>query len=255
MDNIARKHLIKKKKKLLKFLNLVSSLDETSIKFEGDQNDDFFKKIKLSLEEANSSKKKLSNWIVKLEGLSGRKYRTLINNLIEKIEKPSYLEIGSWIGSTACAASYSNKLRITCIDNWSENFVLRYNPRIEFKKNLKKCINKESIFNLIEMDFKKIDYTKIGKFNIYMYDGPHHGKDHYDAIKLVQPALMDKYILIVDDWNWDQVRKGTNQAISELNLKIISKLEIRTTKDGSNALISGENSDWHQGYSFFVIKK
>jgi len=38
-------------------------------------------------------------------------------------------------------------------------------------------------------------------------------------------------------------------------MNIISKLEIRTTQDGSNALMMGQNSDWHQGYCFFVIQK
>ena len=76
-----------------------------------------------------------------------------------------------------------------------------------------------------------------------------------EGITLAQPALQDKFILIVDDWNWDQVRNGTFFALDNLNLEIVSKLEIRTTHDGSNSLASGENSDWHQGYVFFVIKK
>ena len=59
----------------------------------------------------------------------------------------------------------------------------------------------------------------------------------------------------MDDWNWDQVRNGTTAAIEDLKLNVISKLEIRTTHDGSNALAFGKNSDWHQGYCFFVIKK
>jgi len=72
---------------------------------------------------------------------------------------------------------------------------------------------------------------------------------------LTQPALKKKYVLIIDDWNWDQVRAGTKSAILDLELNVISKLEIRTTNDGSSALITGENSDWHQGCCFFVIEK
>ena len=41
-----------------------------------------------------------------MEGLSGRKYRSLINNLIQKIKDPRYLEIGTWLGSTACSAAF-----------------------------------------------------------------------------------------------------------------------------------------------------
>ena len=255
MDNITRKHQIKKKKNLTKLLNLISSFDETSIKFTGDENDELSIKLKESLEETLSNHRKISKWLINLEGLSGRKYRSLINNLINKIDEPSYLEIGSWIGSTACSASFRNNLRITCIDNWSQNFVTAYDSKARFIQNINKCISNKSQFKLISEDFRKVNFKKIGKFNIYLYDGPHHLEDHIDGIKIVQPALHDKHLLIIDDWNWDQVRAGTEKAIKELNLKIVSKLEVRTTNDGSNSLFSGENSDWHQGYCFFIIKK
>merc|ERR1712159_180797 len=45
--------------------------------------------------------RKVSKDILKMEGLSGRKYRSLINSLVYKVKNPSYLEIGSWLGSTA----------------------------------------------------------------------------------------------------------------------------------------------------------
>ena len=255
MDNILRKHLIKKKKKLLALFNEISSFDETSITFSGDQNDELFKKIKESTLESLEKKRTIDEWILKLPGLSGRKYRTLINSLISKINSPSYLEIGSYTGSTACAASANNVLKITCIDNWSQFFFSGVDPRKEFNKNIKKCISPKSSLKILSEDFRKVDFKKIGKYNIFLFDGPHHFKDHVEGITLAQPALQDKFILIVDDWNWDQVRNGTFFALNNLDLEIVSKLEIRTTHDGSNSLASGENSDWHQGYIFFVIKK
>ena len=84
----------------------MQSLDETLIKFSGDENDELTIKLKASLEETLSNTRKINKWLLDLEGLSGRKYRSLINNLIPKIEKPSYLEIGSWLGSTACSACF-----------------------------------------------------------------------------------------------------------------------------------------------------
>ena len=30
----------------------------------------------------------------------------LINSLVDKVKNPSYLEIGSWLGSTACSAIF-----------------------------------------------------------------------------------------------------------------------------------------------------
>ncbi len=255
MNNIQRKQLIIQDKKTVELLNEVSSFDETSIIFSGNQDDKLLKKIKEAILESLEKKRKIDQWILNIPGLSGRKYRNLINNLISKLKNPSYLEIGSFTGSTACSAAAKNTLKITCIDDWSQNFFKEVNPKEEFNKNINKCITSTSSLNIISKDFRKVDYSKIGKYNIFLFDGPHHFEDHVDGITLVQKALEKKFILIVDDWNWDQVRKGTYFAIENLNLNIIAKLEIRTTHDGSSALAFGQCSDWHQGYVFFVVEK
>ena len=43
--------------------------------------------------------RKINDFILNLSGLSGRKFRSMLNNLIEKYESPRYLEVGSWHGS------------------------------------------------------------------------------------------------------------------------------------------------------------
>ena len=255
MENFQRKLLIKKKKRLTQLINYIHSLDEIKVTFEGDLENNLFLKIRNSYDEAMAQKRKINDFILNLSGLSGRKFRSMLNNLIEKYESPRYLEVGSWHGSTACSACYQNKVKLTCIDNWSQNFIEGKDPEFEFKKNIKNILNTNSDLTFIKKDFRKVDYTDIGKHNIYLYDGPHQLEDHFDGIKLIQPALDDEYVLIVDDWNWNQVRDGTLSAIHHLGLNIISKLEIRTTSDNSSALTVGEQSDWHQGCSFFVINK
>ena len=67
--------------------------------------------------------------------------------------------------------------------------------------------------------------------------------------------MHENFIMIIDDWNWKQVREATFDAIKSCKLKIISSLEIRTTLDDSSSLFIGENSDWHQGCIFFNVKK
>ena len=68
--------------------------------------------------------------------------------------------------------------------------------------------------------------------------------------------LTDTFILIIDDWNIPEVRKGTLTAIKNLKIKIISKIEIRTTQNNDVARRSqGQFSEWHNGYFFAVCKK
>ena len=72
---------------------------------------------------------------------------------------------------------------------------------------------------------------------------------------MVSPSMNDNFLMIIDDWNWKQVREATHEAINNCKLKIISSIEIKTTQDDSSSLFTGENSDWHQGCIFFNVQK
>ena len=127
---------------------------------------------------------------------------------------------------------------------------------VEGVKEALELMKQPHIAKFIESDFRKVNYNEIGKFNIYCYDALHDEKDQYDGITIVQPALDNVFILIIDDWNWPGVRKGTFDAINDLNLNIISKIEVRTTQDNSMPkLFLGQYSDWHNGYFIAVCEK
>ena len=57
--------------------------------------------IKDLIEKTDS---KINEEIIKLEGMTGTKTRHFYNNLLSSIENPVYLEIGTWKGSSLCAA-------------------------------------------------------------------------------------------------------------------------------------------------------
>ena len=197
--------------------------------------------------KAINTEHKLSNHVSNMVGMSGRKYRYWINNFISIEEAPRYLEVGSWAGSTACSAIFENKLSLTCIDNWSEFG----GPKDCFLKNTLKCSNSKTEFNFIESDFRKVDYTNIGKFNVYLFDGPHLEEDQYDGIKLALPALDETFTLIVDDWNWERVQNGTIRAINEFHLKVHCSIEIKTPDNPGQQKIT----DWHNGYFIALCSK
>jgi len=245
----------------------LSAKEETSILLEGDFDRDSYSKIlKTAFFQSWAINTKIPDWIRFMPGMSGRKYRYLINNLVSLIEDARYLEIGSWTGSTACSAIYGNKVKTVCIDNWSQfnntedipyQRVLNIkNPKKEFEINTKKVISEKIDFKFIESDFRKINYNEVGKFNIYVFDGPHEIKDQYDGIAIVQPSLDDIFILIIDDWNTPHIRQGTLEVINDLNIKIISKIEIMTTQDNTMPkLFQCQFSDWHNGYFIAVCQK
>jgi hypothetical protein len=110
-------------------------------------------------------------------------------------------------------------------------------------------------FSFIEQDFRKIDFTSIGTFNVYLFDGPHDEVDQYDGIVRAQPSLDRDSIIIVDDWNWQDVRIGTCRAIKDCDLAIQASIEIRTTLDNSHPACYGKDSDWHNGYFIAAVHK
>jgi hypothetical protein len=177
----------------------------------------------------------------------------IINNVVESIDDARYLEIGTWAGSTACSALYGNKVKTTCVDNWTEFG----GPKDLFFSNIDKLKSPDIDFSFIENDFNLIDYTSIGKFNVYMYDGSHSEENQYNGITKVLSALDDTFLLVVDDWNWYDVRSGTLKAIEDNNLNIVCNIEIRTMQEQVwwAPDILGSDSDWHNGYFIALIKK
>lgn len=194
---------------------------------------------------------KLSPYVLDIEGMSGRKFRYFLNNLLGTISNPRYLEVGSWAGSTFCSAIYGNTLRATAIDNWSQFG----GPVNHFFVNVGHCCSADTRVSVLFEDFRNVDFGAIGKFNVYLFDGPHAYQDQYDGVVMAWDALADEFVLMVDDWNWEDVRRGTFDAIRDLGLELEFKIEVRTTQDNSHPKLSGKASDWHNGYFIAVVRK
>jgi hypothetical protein len=207
--------------------------------------------LKDALQRALSECSKLSRDVLMLDGMSGRKYRHFINNLIQSVAEPRYLEIGVWKGSTLCSALYFNDVRALAIDNWT----LFGAPSNEFFANLAKHKGPKARLSFLDTDFRDVDFATIGKFNVYFFDGPHNPEDQRDGVLLAQPALDDHFIYIVDDWNWAHVRVSTQEAIREANIQLDFVMEIRTTLDDSQPEIVNQASDWHNGYFIAACSK
>lgn len=208
-------------------------------------------KVEAALQRALAGDGKLPPEVLGLEGMSGKKYRLFINNLIESIDDAHYLEVGVWAGSTLCSAIHGNRVRAVAIDNWSQFG----GPKSKFLENLLRFKTEDACVSFLESDFRAVDFGTLGRFNVYLFDGPHAAKDQHDGLVLALPALDNHCVFIVDDWNWTGVREGTMAAIREAGVTFDYMAEIRTTLDNTHAPISGPKSDWHNGYFIAAISK
>lgn len=190
-----------------------------------------------------------------LIGMSGQRYRVLINHLVKQVPEPRYLEVGSWLGSTLCSAIHGNSVEAVAIDNWTE-----FNgPSEAFFENLSKFVTAQTQVSVLSKDFRKVFLPAIGKFNIYLFDGPHSPRDQYHGIAVALKALDDEFILIVDDWNWRYVREPTLQIIQDLKLEIIYRVDVRSTLNDEHPGLQGmptdQHSEWRNGYFLAVLRK
>lgn len=207
--------------------------------------------LQLAFTRATALDSRLPEGILAMQGMSGRKYRRLINTLIGSVPDARYLEIGSWMGSTACSAMFLNKAKVFCIDNWSEFG----GPKDVFLNNVGVVRQDFHEFEFLESDFRKVDYGRLGKHNVYLFDGPHEYQDQLDGVMVAQDALDEEYVLIVDDWNYERVRSGTFDGLRRAGSDVLFSIEIRTTQDGSHCQQFGPAGEWHNGYFLGVVQK
>ncbi|TAL03703.1 MAG: hypothetical protein EPO08_03430 [Rhodospirillaceae bacterium] len=205
-----------------------------------------------AMKAALAGESNVSKAVLAMEGMSGQVYRMFINNLVDRISDARYLEIGVWKGSTFCAAVKGNNPALAvAIDNWS-GFG---GPRDAFLDNLGNIKGKS--IQIIERDYRVVDFSKDNwpnGFNIYFYDGPHTELDQEDSIVRAQAVLNDQFVLIVDDWNWSPVRKGTIAGLKAAGIRVDYEIEIRTAEDDKRSDYD-EVTDWHNGYFIAACTK
>lgn len=214
--------------------------------------------VKSCLEKAEKGNSKLPQEILQLLGMSGKKTRHFLNNLCS-LPGTRYLEVGCWKGSTFVSALYGNKESVKeafGIDNWSEFD----GPYQEFCSTCSRFI-KDVPYQFFSMDafsFPKHDVFK-APINIYFYDGNHSALSQELALTFYDDILDDQFILVVDDWNWEEVRFGTFKAFEKLSYKIVFQKEIFAPdyncdlERWQNGTCNFEN--WWNGLLIAVISK
>ena len=206
--------------------------------------------IETAFQNAENGISKITDEILNMEGMSGKKTRHFYNNLLTMTDS-RYLEIGTWKGSSVCSAMCGNNVKVICIDNWSEFG----GPKGEFLNNFNKYkVGNDATF--IENDCFKVDISQLPKFNIYMYDGNHTSDSHCKALTHYYDCLDNTFIFIVDDWNWPWVRDGTYKSFEKLKLNVLFTREIRTTNNNTHpAWGSPEQKEWHNGIFVAILQK
>ncbi len=197
--------------------------------------------LKQFIDDAGHDKPELPDEIVNLPGFSAPKVRRLLNALCSQPEA-HYLEIGVHIGSTLIPALYGNQAEATCIDSWE----MFDGAREQFYKHLAQFLP-HRVINVVDGDCFKVDLPS-ADFNIYFYDGAHTAEAQYQAITRYAPVLAKRFVLLVDDFNWQEPREETARALHDLGYTILYDVLLP-------GVYNGDASGWWNGLYVGLIEK
>ena len=214
------------------------------------------KHVNRSFRRANLYQSKLSVEALLIEGFSGTKTRHFYNNLADIVIDPSrkteYLEVGTFEGSSLVATLSHNSdvCHATIVENWAEFG----GPRTNFFNVLQRFhIANESV-NIFEEDFFSWNVSRLSHtVDIYLYDGAHDYDSHYHAITHIWSQLSPVAIVVVDDWNLQQVRQGTFDGLAAVHAVIEEQWEITYTVDSTHTPKIFAGSEYWNGIAVFVV--
>ena len=135
-------------------------------------------------------------------------------NLAASLLEPgeSYVEVGTYLGASLIAAMSGNAGDFVGIDDFSfpttevKGRRLVAAGRTELKANLAR-FGAEGATILEGNSLTLLRNGILGgrRVGVYYYDAGHSYEEHFDGLRLVEPYLAERALLIVDDSDWEQV--------------------------------------------------
>jgi predicted O-methyltransferase YrrM len=140
-------------------------------------------------------------------GLARENNLALLNVAASLLEPgESYVEVGTYKGTSLIAAMLGNEGDFAGIDNFS----FSDGSREELAANLQRfgCTQAE-IFEGDAFELLRKGVLAGRRIGVYYYDNGHEYEQHLDGLRLVEPHVVSPALLIVDDSDWEKVSRAT----------------------------------------------
>lgn len=210
--------------------------------------EEYISRVDAAVESAKIESTKLTKEQFDMEGMSSRRNRILLNEVVK--DDDTYLEVGVWRGSTFIAALFRNNPKYAvAIDNFSQFGNFKTEVISAISKHLPHMANNSKLIDADCFNLNAEDSASIpSNINVYFYDGAHEADDQCKALTYYIDKLADKFIYIVDDWNYEPARIGTQRGIEELGLTIHREWVLPSA-------YNGDTSTWWNGIYVAVCEK
>lgn len=136
----------------------------------------------------------------------------------------AYVEVGSFRGTSLIAAMLGNEgKRFVAIDDFS----MRAASRSRLEKNLASFgLTGATIVEGDAFEVLRGDAVPRGRAGVYYYDAAHTYEQQLDGLRLAEPYLAKRALLIVDDTDWDFVARATRDFLdAEPRARLLVEVE------------------------------
>jgi protein O-GlcNAc transferase len=151
--------------------------------------------------------------VAQVPGLARENNLALINLAASLLEPgESYVEAGTFRGTSLIAALLGTETDCVGIDNFS----LLDGTREQLDANLAR-LGLEGRAALLEGDaFELVPAGALGRrrVGVYYYDAAHDYEHQVEGLRMIEPYLAPRALLVVDDSDWDDVGRATRDYLA-----------------------------------------
>jgi predicted O-methyltransferase YrrM len=128
-------------------------------------------------------------------------------------EGESYVEVGTYHGTSLIAAMLGNDGDFVAIDNWS----MGDGSREQLEANLERygLAGRPTLLEGDAFETLRSGALEGRSVGAYYYDNGHEYEQQLDGMRLVEPHLASPSLLIVDDTDWERVERAVDDYLTE----------------------------------------
>jgi hypothetical protein len=158
-----------------------------------------------------------------VEGLTRENNLALLNLAAACVEAgETYVEVGSYRGTSLIAAMLGNDCDVVAIDDFS----LGDGNRGQLVANLERFgLEPPAILEGDAIELVRGGALAGRRVGAYYYDAGHTYEEQLDGLRVVEPYLAERALLIVDDSDWkDVARAGRDYLAGESRARLLLEL-------------------------------
>jgi predicted O-methyltransferase YrrM len=170
--------------------------------------DGFLRELPEQLEDVSAFAEILES----VPGLAQPNNLALLNVAARRLhDGESYVEVGTYRGTSLIAAMQGNHGDFAALDNWS----LGEGSREQLEANLERYGLTATLLEGDAFETLRSGALEGRTVGVYYYDNGHEYEQQLDGMRLIEPYLASPALVIVDDTDWERVERAVDDYLEQ----------------------------------------